>query len=243
MIAGALWEFPPAVCGQHGNQLSIMRSKRWSVESYKEFQKLAQERGNGVHMAPTNFYFGIKIEDDWLEHTKMRELKKLSEDEEIQGFRRITEEDLKKVRPPSASRTDTSDTHIGKEYPPIQEMFARNKRFAPELLKDVNLDDDVDVIAGLRPYRVENVCVEKEYGFNIVHNYGHGGSGFSLSYGCAREAIGLLESMEGPSFRVVDLRPAAVHQHPDTYAELQTPDFTTAQLDGQEVSVEQPVYH
>ncbi|MER7554459.1 FAD-dependent oxidoreductase [Streptomyces anulatus] len=86
-------------------------------------------------------------------------------------------------------------------------MFARNKRFAPELLKDVNLDDDVDVIAGLRPYRVENVCVEKEYGFNIVHNYGHGGSGFSLSYGCAREAIGLLESMEGPSFRVVDLRP------------------------------------
>ncbi|MFD6248703.1 hypothetical protein ACFWGG_26605, partial [Streptomyces roseolus] len=33
VIAGALWEFPPAVCGQHGNQLSIMRSKRWSVES------------------------------------------------------------------------------------------------------------------------------------------------------------------------------------------------------------------
>ncbi|MEV3898411.1 FAD-dependent oxidoreductase [Streptomyces anulatus] len=127
---------------------------------------------------------------------------------------------------------------------PVQEMFDRNKRFAPELLKDVNLDDtDVDVIAGLRPYRVENVCVEKEYGFNIVHNYGHGGSGFSLSYGCAREAIGLLESMEGPSFRVVDLRPAAVHQHPATYADLETPDFTTAQLDGQEVSVEQPVYH
>ncbi|MFB8219651.1 FAD-dependent oxidoreductase [Streptomyces anulatus] len=368
VIAGALWEFPPAVCGQHGNQLSIMRSKRWSVESYKEFQKLAQERGNGVHMAPTNFYFGIKIEHDWLEHTKMRELKKLSEDEEIQGFRRMTEEDLKKVpasfgvkdgyqllvpavdtptytrwlrdqvkkhsnvtitygkritdrlvpqsakiradwgvdaivnctgmgaaelagasmvplrgalvrvpvsRWPSRPKTAYAisktahqqdmvfivprethlilgglvepseyDTHIGKEYPPIQEMFARNKRFAPELLKDVNLDDDdVDVIAGLRPYRVENVCVEKEYGFNIVHNYGHGGSGFSLSYGCAREAIGLLESMEGPSFRVVDLRPAAVHQHPDTYAELQTPDFTTAQLDGQEVAVEQPVYH
>ncbi|CAM5542188.1 hypothetical protein SBADM41S_06863 [Streptomyces badius] len=108
VIAGALWEFPPAVCGQHGNQLSIMRSKRWSVESYKEFQKLAQVRGNGVHMAPTNFYFGVKIEDDWLEHTKMRELKKLSEDEEIQGFRRMTEEDLKKVRPPSGSRTATS---------------------------------------------------------------------------------------------------------------------------------------
>src|SRR5690348_11470527 len=48
VIAGALWEFPPAVCGQHGNQLSIMRSKRWSVESYKEFRKLAPNAG--VHM-------------------------------------------------------------------------------------------------------------------------------------------------------------------------------------------------
>lgn len=87
-----------------------MRSKRWSVESYKEFQKLAQERGNGVHMAPTNFYFGIKIEDDWLEHTKMRELKKLSEEEEIQGFRRMTEEDLKKV-PASFSVKDGYQRH------------------------------------------------------------------------------------------------------------------------------------
>ncbi|MFE9696702.1 FAD-dependent oxidoreductase [Streptomyces sp. NPDC006270] len=65
VIAGALWEFPPAVCGQHGNQLPIMRSKRWSVESYKEFRKLAPRAG--VHMATSNFYFGIKIEDDWLE--------------------------------------------------------------------------------------------------------------------------------------------------------------------------------
>ncbi|MFI8915750.1 FAD-dependent oxidoreductase [Streptomyces sp. NPDC053513] len=95
VIAGALWEFPPAVCGQHGNQLSIMRSKRWSVESYKEFRKLAPNAG--VHMVTSNFYFGIKIEDDWLERTKMRELQKLSEEEEIEGFRRLTQEEIKKV--------------------------------------------------------------------------------------------------------------------------------------------------
>ncbi|MET9914459.1 FAD-dependent oxidoreductase [Streptomyces sp. NPDC006476] len=367
VIAGALWEFPPAVCGQHGNQLSVMRSKRWSVESYKEFRKLAPNAG--VHMVTANFYFGIKVEDDWLERTKMRELQKLSEDEEIDGFRRMTGDDIKKVpasfqvkdgyqlqvpaidtpiytrwlrdqlkqhgnvkitygkritdrlvpqsanlrkewgvdaivnctgmgaaelagacmvplrgalvrvpmsRWPKEKRPKTAyaisktahqqdmvfivprethlilgglvdpseyDTHIGKEYTPVKEMFDRCKRFAPDLLQDVQLTDaDVDVIAGLRPYRVENVCVEKEYGFNIVHNFGHGGSGFSLSYGCARETIGLLESMEGASFRVVDLRPAALHQHADAYTDLEAPTFTTVQLDGQEVSVEQPLY-
>ncbi|MFC9730701.1 FAD-dependent oxidoreductase [Streptomyces roseolus] len=368
VIAGALWEFPPAVCGQHGNQLSIMRSKRWSVESYKEFAKIAEAHPKaGVLMATSNFYFGIKIEDDWLERTKMLELKKLSEAGEIQGFRRMTEEDLRKVpasfkvkdgyqltvpavdtpiytrwlrdqlkkqpnvtitygkritdrlvpqsaklrqdydvdaivnatgmgaaelagacmvplrgalirvpvdrfpKPPKTAYAISKtahqqdmvfivprhthlilgglvepseyDTHLGKDYQPFKDMFARNKRFAPELLKDVELSDtDVDVITGLRPYRVENVCVEKEYGFNIVHNFGHGGSGFSLSYGCARETIGLLESMEGASFRAVDLPPAALHQHPDTYAGLPTPTFDTVQLDGQHVSVEHPVY-
>ncbi|MEU6620050.1 FAD-dependent oxidoreductase [Streptomyces litmocidini] len=367
VIAGALWEFPPAVCGQHGNQLSIMRSKRWSVESYKEFRKLAPNAG--VHMVTSNFYFGIKIEDDWLERTKMRELQKLSEEEEIEGFRRLTQEEIKKVpasfqvkdgyqlrvpavdtplytrwlrdrldecenvtvtygkritdrlvpqsakirqdwgvdaivnctgmgaaelagscmvplrgalvrvpmsRWPKDKRPKTAyaisktahqqdmvfivprethlmlgglvepseyDTHIGKDYTPVKDMFDRCKRFAPDLLQGIELgDEDVDVVAGLRPYRVENVCVEKEYGFNIVHNFGHGGSGFSLSYGCAREAIGLLDSMEGASFRVVDLKPAALHHHADTYAKLGTPDFTTVPLDGQEVSVEHPVY-
>ena len=39
--------------------------------------------------------------------------------------------------------------------------------------------------AGLRPYR-EDVRVEKEEGKNIIHNYGHGGSGFTLAFGCAK---------------------------------------------------------
>ena len=38
--------------------------------------------------------------------------------------------------------------------------------------------------AGLRPYRPE-VRLEKEG--NIIHNYGHGGSGYTLSFGCAEE--------------------------------------------------------
>lgn len=45
--------------------------------------------------------------------------------------------------------------------------------------------------AGLRPYRPE-VRVEKEAGKNVIHNYGHGGSGFTLAFGCAEEVKKIL---------------------------------------------------
>ena len=45
--------------------------------------------------------------------------------------------------------------------------------------------------AGLRPYRPE-VRLEKEKGTNIIHNYGHGGSGFTLSFGCAEEVKNII---------------------------------------------------
>jgi D-amino-acid oxidase len=46
---------------------------------------------------------------------------------------------------------------------------------------------------GLRPFRPE-VRLEAETGSNgttVVHNYGHGGSGVTLSWGCARDAADL----------------------------------------------------
>lgn len=48
--------------------------------------------------------------------------------------------------------------------------------------------------AGLRPYRAE-VRVEAEPGTNIIHNYGHGGSGFTLAFGCAAEVRDLVEKL------------------------------------------------
>jgi D-amino-acid oxidase len=45
--------------------------------------------------------------------------------------------------------------------------------------------------AGLRPYR-PTVRVEKEN--NIIHDYGHGGSGFTIAFGCADEVMKLVES-------------------------------------------------
>ncbi|MEP6681734.1 MAG: FAD-dependent oxidoreductase [Parafilimonas sp.] len=48
--------------------------------------------------------------------------------------------------------------------------------------------------AGLRPYRNE-VRLEHETGTNIIHNYGHGGSGFTLAFGCAGEVTHLVEKI------------------------------------------------
>jgi D-amino-acid oxidase len=44
--------------------------------------------------------------------------------------------------------------------------------------------------AGLRPYRKE---VRLERVANIIHNYGHGGSGYTLSFGCAENVLALLQ--------------------------------------------------
>ncbi len=48
--------------------------------------------------------------------------------------------------------------------------------------------------AGVRPYRSE-VRVEHQAGTNIIHNYGHGGSGFTLAFGCAEEVVHLTEKI------------------------------------------------
>ncbi|HET9419267.1 MAG TPA: FAD-dependent oxidoreductase, partial [Chthoniobacterales bacterium] len=45
---------------------------------------------------------------------------------------------------------------------------------------------------GLRPYRNSGVRLERDKlrdGRTIIHNYGHGGSGFTLSWGCAEEVF------------------------------------------------------
>jgi len=51
---------------------------------------------------------------------------------------------------------------------------------------------------GLRPFRHSGVRVERAQlrdGRTLIHNYGHGGSGFTLSWGCA-EAVALLATAE-----------------------------------------------
>ena len=50
---------------------------------------------------------------------------------------------------------------------------------------------------GLRPFRKSGVLLERDClsdGRTVIHNYGHGGSGFTLSWGCAREVLDLATS-------------------------------------------------
>jgi D-amino-acid oxidase len=45
---------------------------------------------------------------------------------------------------------------------------------------------------GLRPFRRSGVRLERDRlgdGRTVIHNYGHGGAGFTLSWGCAKEAL------------------------------------------------------
>ena len=57
--------------------------------------------------------------------------------------------------------------------------------------------DNPQVLAervGLRPFRKSGVRIEREKlrdGHTVIHNYGHGGSGFTLSWGCAENVLQL----------------------------------------------------
>ncbi|KAF7303985.1 FAD-dependent oxidoreductase [Mycena indigotica] len=84
--------------------------------------------------------------------------------------------------------------------PAIVRMRQRAEKFLPAL-KNARLDEDYPLAQGLRPCRGKNVRVEREIrrrpgadkSSRIVHNYGHGGSGWSLSFGCAADVLDLIE--------------------------------------------------
>lgn len=53
----------------------------------------------------------------------------------------------------------------------------------------------LEVKTGLRPGR-KVVRLEQQAGENIIHNYGHGGSGYTVSWGCAREVVQIIEQYD-----------------------------------------------
>jgi D-amino-acid oxidase len=69
-------------------------------------------------------------------------------------------------------------------------------RKAQILDPSLKIDEVKEVRAGLRPARPE-VCLEAEEknGMRIIHNYGHGGAGFTLSWGCADEVVELSQKL------------------------------------------------
>jgi D-amino-acid oxidase len=72
------------------------------------------------------------------------------------------------------------------------EILRKAKTVAPEFETVKILEEKV----GLRPARFE-VRLEDELinGKHVIHNYGHGGAGYTLSWGCAEEAVELVKKL------------------------------------------------
>lgn len=74
-------------------------------------------------------------------------------------------------------------------------IVARCRDFAPEL-PELPEGSPRTAAVGLRPARRSSIRLEREVradGRVVVHDYGHGGSGVTLSWGCADEVVRLLE--------------------------------------------------
>jgi D-amino-acid oxidase len=305
-VAGALWEYPPAICISHQDEALLSRSKKWSLVSYQVFRELASNPNTGVFLRPAAFCFRKPIAELPEHFKKMNELKdKVREfmrdpalanaegisphfgvrdvysytapmidtdaylswliDELTQldcrietrkltgqlheqalglrrefqadlivncaglGARELANDDLFPLRGalirarndgrsiPRIERAycvplgqcknerdfvfivprgrnslviggfaepGEDDLTIDLRYGPIQSMLQRCVEFLPAL-KGIQIDDAEPVRVGLRPMRRGDVRVEREPGARIIHNYGHGGSGVTLSWGCA----------------------------------------------------------
>jgi D-amino-acid oxidase len=73
--------------------------------------------------------------------------------------------------------------------PAASERILQRCRGVEPRLRDAQV---IDVVTGLRPDRpAVRVEAETSGAIRYVHNYGHGGNGVSLSWGCAREAARL----------------------------------------------------
>lgn len=87
-IAGALWEYPPAVCGSHTDAISLFNSKRWCMVSYHIYDEIASDPVlsalSGVRLKPSGFFFPQPIEHDTHELGKMKEIMASG----VRGFRR-----------------------------------------------------------------------------------------------------------------------------------------------------------
>ena len=59
-----------------------------------------------------------------------------------------------------------------------------------------SVDRIIDITVGIRPLRAQGPRIEAErrLGKTIVHHYGHGGSGWSLSWGSAQRALALVQA-------------------------------------------------
>ncbi len=78
--------------------------------------------------------------------------------------------------------------------PIIKRMYHGCLEFLPPL-QSLPLDDQQSVRTGLRPFTHTNVCVEHVPATRLFYNYGHGGAGVTLSWGCAQETVDNIQAL------------------------------------------------
>ncbi len=85
---------------------------------------------------------------------------------------------------------------------PAPSAFARP---APVAAIRASADRLIDVSVCTRPFRAQGPRIESErrYGKTIVHHYGHGGSGWSLSWGSAHVALPLILATKARQVAVI----------------------------------------
>lgn len=78
------------------------------------------------------------------------------------------------------------------------ELIRRASLYVPWLRDQKATDQSRPPVVCIRPARRDGVRVELDFDsckIPVVHNYGHGGSGFSLSWGCAESVSTLLDEI------------------------------------------------
>ncbi len=83
---------------------------------------------------------------------------------------------------------------------------------APPAPMRVSVDRIVDIAVGIRPFRAQGPRIEAQrlFGKQVVHHYGHGGSGWSLSWGSAQRALALVRTLARPGERIAVIGAGAI---------------------------------
>jgi D-amino-acid oxidase len=76
----------------------------------------------------------------------------------------------------------------------VRRMYRRCVELLP-VLATAEVDAAEPVRVGRRPFRRGGVRLERQPSTRLIHNYGHGGSGVTLSWGCALEVADLAEGV------------------------------------------------
>jgi glycine/D-amino acid oxidase-like deaminating enzyme len=89
---------------------------------------------------------------------------------------------------------DRNTLHTNVKSEIATSIIDRCDKMAPYL----NLKQEAVILqhwVGMRPFRKSGVRVEKDNSFSkpVIHNYGHGGSGVTVSYGCAIDVVKFVE--------------------------------------------------